>query len=261
MFRSITEHISFRRTPDLERHDGPPIAYVYPYQYDPAYVVSPNRSAIERVNLPGITEAAASEAVRQLCITWPLRITTTIPPPLEWEPRRKHIIPMTGTAGAALSATDIELYFDPDLAVTVGSLVRYRRGEVAHELTHAARWRTVGPGRTLGDRVISEGLATWVQEHFGPTPESTPWGHALTPREEAFEWERLTLERGEYDYDRTAWFFDHDSVVHPMWSGYSIGTAIVDSFFRANPDVSVAQAVRLDTNDIFAASGYVPPHG
>ena len=89
---------------------------------------------------------------------------------------------------------------------------------VVHELHHALRWDAVGYGRTLGEAIVSEGLAgRFVQELFGG--EGEPWDRALTEEQFAALLPRLRQELKAERYDHAAWFFGRGDL--PRWAGYA----------------------------------------
>lgn len=129
-----------------------------------------------------------------------------------------------GIGGFTLGPSAIDIPIDPNYPGLGQVLVERLPPIAAHELHHVARWRGPGPGFTLFESMISEGLA----DHFanellgGPLP---PWSTALSPAEiERY----LRLAEPELDqpndYDR--WFFGFDPDV-PRWTGYSLGFHLV----------------------------------
>jgi uncharacterized protein YjaZ len=49
-------------------------------------------------------------------------------------------------------------------------------------------------------------------------------------------------------------FGDRRSV--PLWSGYSIGYHIVQSYLELNPETTIGQLTGMDAWEIFEGSGY-----
>ena len=127
----------------------------------------------------------------------------------------------------------------PDL--TVESLSRM----FAHELHHAARWDGPGYGRTLGEALVSEGLAGHFSlEVCGGEPE--PW--------ETLERAILTpfIERAKEQwsqpwYDHNAWFFGTGDM--PRWCGYSLGFMLIQAWLREHPQQSAASLVFTQADD------------
>lgn len=112
----------------------------------------------------------------------------------------------------------------------------------AHELHHAARWAGPGYGCTLGEAVVSEGLAGhFTLELFGGEPE--PWeslneveiqSHILRTRK---DWDRT-------DYDHNAWFYGTSNL--PRWLGYTVGFNLVTRFLLANPHLRASTLTNVN---------------
>jgi len=121
-------------------------------------------------------------------------------------------------------------------------------GSVAHELHHSSRIRTgPGYGNTLGEALVSEGLADHFAEEAFPRTPSQPWDHALTKAQEKSLWR---LARGVLDipddYDHQAWFVGGGNT--PRWAGYSLGYDIVGAFLDHHR--SASEAVAVDAGDV-----------
>jgi uncharacterized protein YjaZ len=110
---------------------------------------------------------------------------------------------------------------------------------LAHELHRPSRWDGPGYGETLGDALVSEGLAGhFAQEVYGGEPE--PWEQLPSS-----VW-RPYLAKAKADwlnteYDHIGWFFGSQDF--PRWLGYSLGYQVVRQF--------------LSTHDTARASGLV----
>lgn len=142
-----------------------------------------------------------------------------------------QVIPEKGHLGYAPEPSLIYLTVDPGNPFfkenTDASLERM----FAHELHHCARWEGPGYGHTLGEALVSEGLAgCFAQEVCGGAPE--PWECLALPTvlphvaNAVSEWDRP-------DYDHAAWFFGTASL--PRWVGYSLGYQAVSRFLQAHP--------------------------
>lgn len=128
-------------------------------------------------------------------------------------------------------------------------------GTLAHELSHAARILDgPGYGRTLIEALVTEGLATSFQRDLWPR-KPAPWGDALTPEQEAELWPQIQSAAGTSGQARR-WLFGSEGI--PRWTGYTIGTRIVDAFRAGHPEVSWAELTRMPAAAILATSGYDP---
>ena len=115
----------------------------------------------------------------------------------------------------------------------------------AHELHHAARWAGPGYGLSLGEAIVSEGLAGhFTLELFGGEPE--PWeclnevevqSHILRTRK---DWDRT-------DYDHNAWFYGTSNL--PRWLGYTVGFNLVTRFLLANPHLRASTLTNVNAKE------------
>lgn len=93
-----------------------------------------------------------------------------------------------------------------------------------HEYHHALRWEGPGYGHTLGEALVSEGLAqAFVHEMLDCPPE--PWetlppgvdlGRLCQQADAAFD---------DPDYPHDTWFFGSGDL--PEWTGYALGSTLV----------------------------------
>ncbi|MGH7196703.1 MAG: DUF2268 domain-containing putative Zn-dependent protease [Candidatus Saccharimonadales bacterium] len=100
---------------------------------------------------------------------------------------------------------------------------RQLAGAIHHELHHMARWQNVGYGTTLGEAILSEGIATYYEAlTSGWTP---PWAKATVTDQVR----RTALNDWECeDYNHAAWFFKGE---HGKWVGYSLGYELAHSLY------------------------------
>jgi hypothetical protein len=117
---------------------------------------------------------------------------------------------------------------------------------LAHELHHSTRIR-IGPGygKTLGEALISEGLAEhFIDEVFPATPPR-PWDRVLSKAEERSLWRQAEPVLWRI-YDHNTWFFGGYKV--PRWTGYTLGYRIVATYLdKAH---SAAGAVKTEAKTI-----------
>jgi hypothetical protein len=133
------------------------------------------------------------------------------------------------------------------------------RAMLAHELHHAMRSRSAGYGSTLGEALVTEGLAQCYEEQAGcPTPN-----YAVEVRGPAL----ATLARLAKDelwsdaYDHSKWFFGSKTDDTFPWSGgYSLGYVLVRSWLdRAG--VSASAAVSVGAREMLPAEFDLAPVG
>lgn len=172
-------------------------------------------------------------------------LSAFLPPPrldVLIQKARVATIPETGTGGRACSETLLEIFVDPDNPSFAHSL---RTGEfgrgVIHEVHHCMRMAGPGYGWTLGEALVSEGLAgQFVRKLFGNDPE--PWEKAFTQEQlysGSVDFVALTTD----DYDHSEWFFGSGS--KPRWLGYSLGYEMVGSWLKTTREIDANQWINV----------------
>lgn len=188
--------------------------------------------------LDGLVEPIrdAIESTRKRCETVldPLAIDVIVQ---VWPGR---VIPERGYVGYAPTGTMMHLTFDPSNRNLLHCLGETLERTVAHEFHHVCRWRGPGYGRTLGEALVSEGLAgQFAAQLYGEQPE--PWEDALSDEDLAdlavIAHARWTMT----DYDHTQWFFGREG--YPRWAGYTLGYRLVGNFLAAHPGETPASLV------------------
>lgn len=129
-----------------------------------------------------------------------------------------------------------------------------------HEMHHLIRWDGPGYGKSLGDALISEGLAGhFVLQVLGGSPD--PWD-AVQPapglaRRAMNEWARL-------DYDHARWFFGKGDL--RKWAGYGLGHRLIAEHLSQNPDQDAvtlaatrAEAFRTSLRRLIGSDGNADP--
>src|SRR5258708_127926 len=159
-----------------------------------------------------------------------------------------RVIPKIGMVGYSPSATRFSLTFDstnPHFAPSLadGTL----RRQVAHEVHHCLRYAGPGYGRSLGEALVSEGLAgQFVNRLYGTPPE--PWERAVEPR---VAWRFLpdakTLAAPMYDHN--AWFFGSGGQ-YPRWLGYTLGYLLGGRWRAVNAEASGERLVIVTAAEV-----------
>lgn len=162
------------------------------------------------------------------------------------------VIPEIGMTGVAFRKTLFALTLDPDnvhfqRCLSDGTLAR----QVAHEAHHCHRMAGPGYGRTLGEALVSEGLAgRFVGRLFGTPPE--PWESAVNAEVLATHGPAASalLHRR---HDHNSWFYG-TSGRYPRWLGYTLGYAIVGDWLAATPDVTGSAWINVPARTVLAAA-------
>jgi uncharacterized protein YjaZ len=134
-------------------------------------------------------------------------------------------IPEIGIGGYSPSFNLLYIYLDPTNSRFSHSLRIDLMPIVAHELMHCARWRGPGYGVTLGEAIVSEGLALQFESAIRGGP---PWYAVALKEDDLLHVEREARANWHRtDYDRRAWFAGPvEGGPHP-YKGYSLGYRIV----------------------------------
>jgi hypothetical protein len=119
-----------------------------------------------------------------------------------------------------------------------------------HEVHHALRWDGPGYGGTLGEALVSEGLAQrFLHEMMDCPPE--PWEDAVPAAVCEAHRSRARAAFDDAGYDHGAWFFGQGEL--PEWLGYTLGRRIVDRHLAQHPGATALSLAQADAAD-FAAT-------
>ena len=179
-------------------------------------------------------------------------VSTMLPPPrLDILVQRLAgvTIPGIGIAGYAQRSTMFSMTFDPDEpnfahSLSEGALER----QIIHEVHHCLRMAGPGYGQTLGEALVTEGLAgQFVRRLLGTPPE--PWEcaagsdvlQAALPGAE---------ELASMDYDHGVWFFGTAS--QPCRFGYTLGYQIAGRWLERAGKVDAATWVNVPAETVLA---------
>lgn len=156
-------------------------------------------------------------------------------------------IPELGMGANAYRPNCFSLTLDPHHprfadSVAEGAVQRL----VVHELHHCLRFAAIGWNHTLGDALVSEGLAGhFVHECLETPPEL--WETALGAEALAAWAGRAHDEAEALRYDHAAWFhgsnlpYRRDDAAPPRWAGYAIGFDLVGRYLRLHPEARPSQ--------------------
>ncbi|MCA1444576.1 hypothetical protein I6F07_31215 [Ensifer sp. IC4062] len=181
-------------------------------------------------------------------------VSRVLPPPaldilVQQQPGK--VIPEIGMVGFAYRSSLFSLTIDldnPNLTrcLSDGTLVR----QLVHEAHHCLRMAGPGYGRSLGEALVSEGLAgQFVRELIGNPPE--PWECAVD--DEAL-CRNLPVEAAlsSTDYDHAAWFFGTGGK-RPRWLGYTLGYKLVGHWLRKASPITPATWINVPASVVLAA--------
>jgi hypothetical protein len=164
-----------------------------------------------------------------------------------------EVIPEVGVGGFTDPASGaVRISLDPEQPIgTEQSITVWLPQVLAHELNHSKRiLEGPGYGTTLGEAIVTEGLADAFSLYAFPSSPSLPWANALQPEEvDRFS----TLARSHATTTNTPdlhseWFFGSGDI--PRWAGYTIGATWIRDFLAADANVDVVAATLLSAKDI-----------
>lgn len=162
----------------------------------------------------------------------------------------QQTIPATGIGGCTPNGQTVFIWVDPGHPHFRQSINQQLKRTLAHELHHAARWRTVGYGRHLFEALVTEGLADHFElEIFGGKPEphdQVVRGSALKKIEA-----QAVKEYWSPKYDHTAWFFGSVEKHLPFWGGYTLGFNLVQRYLKTHPGTRPSTLVDVPGQDLF----------
>ncbi len=154
-----------------------------------------------------------------------------------------------GIGGYTPDAHHMEISLNPSLPTFSRKWRTALAGTITHEWHHVARWRKPGYGKTLGEALITEGLADHFVREIFPNMKPFPWTNALTSTKK-----RLLLNRAKrsfnHSYHHDAWFFGSKEKQIPPWTGYTLGYELVKKYLQRHPSQSPSSLVHVTAKRI-----------
>lgn len=118
---------------------------------------------------------------------------------------------------------------------------------LVHEAHHQMRWDGPGYGKSLGEALVSEGLAGhFVLQVLGGAPD--PWDATVIASGAA----RMAMnEWARRDYDHARWFIGGADLRNG--TGYGLGHRLIAAHLAQNPDASAGSLAHLRADEFRAA--------
>lgn len=160
----------------------------------------------------------------------------------------KFVIPEKGHLGYCPEPGLVYLTVDPENPALRKNAAKSFERMFAHELHHAARWAGPGYGVTLGEAMVSEGLAGhFVLELFGGEPE--PWESINSDIVQSYNSQfKAFWDRTDYDHNR--WFFGTGDL--PQWLGYTAGFNLVSRYITTTPHLRSSMLSNVNADELKA---------
>lgn len=156
----------------------------------------------------------------------------------------KFVIPEKGHFGYCPEPGIVYVTVDPENPAFCKNDAQSLERMFAHELHHVARWAGPGYGTTLGEALVSEGLAGhFVLELFGGEPEL--W-ESIQPDSVQAYYSQLDENWHRTDYDHNRWFYGAGDL--PRWLGYSAGFDLVAKYLAVAPHLRASMLSNVDAN-------------
>lgn len=160
----------------------------------------------------------------------------------------KAVIPEKGHLGYAPEQGLIYVTVDPTSPILRANTSHSLERMLAHELHHSSRWDGPGYGETLGEALVSEGLAGhFAQEAY--RGEREPWEQLPTSVLRPY----LSKAKAEWrsaSYHHPKWFFGTQEL--PNWLGYTLGYQLVGRYLSAHEDAKPSKLVHANADDFYA---------
>lgn len=188
---------------------------------------------------------AIKNIVRRLSFTHPIDVVFQVSP--------RTTIPELGIGGYTPDAHAVFISLDPSHKNFAAALRDELPRTLAHELHHAVRWANPGYGGTLGEALITEGLAAHFEiEVFGGKPNM--WDIAVRGKllQKLLSRARRVLSSDTYNHND--WFFGNVKRSIPRWAGYAVGFELVKTSLRHHPKWTAGELVHTETKNILPTS-------
>lgn len=150
-----------------------------------------------------------------------------------------HVIPEYGFGGFTPSRDIVYININKNSSnIDLKTMVSI----MLHEIHHAMRWDKVGYGETLGEALVSEGLAVYLEVAY---TKSVPIYSKI--KLAAGIPSKAMKESDSDTYDHNSWFYGSDTI--PRWSGYTLGYEMVRQFAQTQK-LSLIDSVLIDAKVI-----------
>lgn len=229
----------------------PSILYDFPLFRDPVFNSSPEKSALEALNIKAQTIRITEEAMLDLETPESVQIITKYSTNPE---DQTATYTQSGIGAVVLSPNEVHFHIDPTNPNTPEAIKQRRARQIAHEINHLTRFQTGETNQTLLDFIIGEGLATYYEEHWNETFQAAPWREMVDQEQLTQAWQQAQPHLNQSTAIRGRWFNGSSDL--PVGIGYVIGVKIIESYLINNPGAKMKDLVRLPSTSILEQSGF-----
>ncbi|MDD9900717.1 MAG: DUF2268 domain-containing putative Zn-dependent protease [Alphaproteobacteria bacterium] len=167
-------------------------------------------------------------------------------------------IPGEHIGGYCPDSLNVHIYLDTEYAGISNVLQHMMRKTLAHEYHHACRWGNPGYGETLGEEIVSEGLADIFSLEAFPG-DAPPWCTALNVQQTKALLEKATPLLDRRDHNHADWFFGNGADCS-HWGAYTLGYFLVSNYLGVHQEKTASSLVHTPAQDILKGSGVVKCH-
>ena len=165
-------------------------------------------------------------------------------------------IPELGLGGHAFRRGCMIITLDPEnpnfeASLAAGQFTR----TVTHEFHHCLRHAGAGYGTTLGEAIVSEGLADHFDQQINGGSGQI-WNHALEGRHwsEILRFAEYEIDDADYNHDK--WFYGANGPADqnpiPRWCGYTIGYHLLERYFAVHGHARAARMAGTPAHEIIS---------
>lgn len=162
----------------------------------------------------------------------------------------EQVVEEFGFGGYTPDGNTIYISVDTDRLDILEKISKKLSYTILHELHHALRWRTVGYGDTLGEALVTEGLADHSAIEI-LKEEGAPWVHALNEQDLVLLLDRARKEFLNKEYSHPDWFFGGNGL--PKWGGYALGFYIVQKYLTTHPELRASRLCDVRAEEILSS--------
>lgn len=149
-------------------------------------------------------------------------------------------------SGSAYGPGRIDIVIDTSAGFSGEELHQAMLRTIYHEFHHVLRWDGPGYGQTLGEALVSEGLAQHFVHEMMTCP-AEPWENAIDGAELL---EAQSLAAQEFDakqYDHSKWFFGSGKL--SRWTGYTVGFDMVAKYLAEHSDTTALHSATTPASE------------